>query len=211
MLRLIVRATSVHFGIPIPVKTGGLKSSFKYPPPSTVRGMLESLLGLQRGEFVGDIAIGILRPPGGRGTPLYSNTGEANGKHPRNVLMYAKENKDAPSKPVTLMQPYRHEIFYDVEYQFAVRGPMIEQIRCALRGDVERFGVLSLGTSDNEVYDIVEESVDAQWIVPGTAFPLIVESRVGPKNRQPVMGRFELSPKMEDIPPTAWISYSASN
>ena len=69
MFRYTAKMTSGHYGFPTPTRTGVMKFSSPHPHLSTIRGHLESLMGLQRGEFEGDIALGILGHPSGKGTP----------------------------------------------------------------------------------------------------------------------------------------------
>jgi len=150
-------------------------------------------MGLQRGDFEGDIAFGLVKQPGGKGAPLHLNTAYST----------------IPGWPgiQVAKRPWTWETFYDVEYHVAVRGPLLEHLGQALRGETPRFGVLSLGTSDDEICDIELGEAEAQWIVPGRDFPLIIESQEGRTNRTPKMGRFTLGPRQVAVPEEAWRSF----
>lgn len=199
--RHTVSAVSGHYGYPGMVPSGGLKTSFKYPSPATVRGYLESAMGMERGSFEGDIALGILRAPSGHQTTLRKNHifKSATGEKP-----VGPDGK----KIGALYEPriFSWEVWLDVTYQVAVRGPMADRVRKALQGEGTRYGVLSLGTSDDVVHDTTEEAVPARWVVPGTQFPLIIESKTSFSQVSPTMGRFALSAESLDIPEEAWLS-----
>lgn len=213
-LRHSVHAVSGHYGVPAPVNTLQVKHSFAYVPFSTVYGYLESLMGLNRGEFQGSIAIGVLHPAQGHGKILKKSYVMANLKQPKKTEDDASSEQveDKKLRGVIIPRPIIWETYYDVGYQIAVRGSVetINRLKEALQGNVERFGILSLGTSDDEVYDITTGSEAAYWIVPGKAFLLPVESQEGWGKRTPQYGKFTLSAeKTEAIPEEAWLNLRA--
>lgn len=211
-IRHTARAVSGHYGIPTPVTNMQTKHSFSLAPPSTIRGYIESLMGLSRGEFEGEIAFGVMAPPVGFGKVLRMNTawGNAEGKPDPALGLDAngKPKKTKGESNATLRRPYYWDIYYGMSYQIAVRGPLTERLAAALRGEVERYGILSLGTSEDEVYEVTEEAEEARWVVPGKMFVLPVVSGEGWNKREPLMGRFSLTvDKKVDIPEEAWIKF----
>lgn len=181
-ITLQVHAYSGHYkvpggvGQPIKLTEGGKPffqraPSFPVAPPSTVRGFLESLVGDAPGSFQGKFAYGFLQRPVAHG----------------HILQKAHVWSSSGQKPVTkgisyrmeTVRPILVEVWYDLIYAVRVEGPWEDRIRAALAGEVDRYGVLYLGNSDNiitwlDTYDGEDSSVE--WVVPGTAIPLPVRT-----------------------------------
>jgi len=85
------------------------------------------------------------------------------------------------------------ETLFDLNYRVLVRGSWEPRVHAALEGRVARFGVLSLGESQDIVTWIAEvpEEAPAQWVVPGTQVPLIVRSGRGYDRISPTFGAFD--------------------
>lgn len=179
MIRLDVKALSAHWSLPGAYEALTVRESTEHPSPSTIPGFLESLCGDLFGTFQGEFAYGQVRPPLGHGKILRSDH---------------LGNKSRPTY---------WEIFFDVHYQIAVRGPYERSIREALEGRRTRFGILTLGTSDDEVYHLTESHREADWIVPGHNFPLIVFAPSGYADRTTVFGRFDCE-RSDDVPEQGW-------
>lgn len=196
MIRVSVHAVSGHYRVPGAVEVGGLARSFPVAPPSTVRGFVESLCGLAPGRSEGTrIAYGQLSPPVGQGAVLrldhvWSSSG-AKGK--------TKGAKGEATRPV------RHETWVGVAYQVAIDGPVEPLVHQALAGEVSRYGVLSLGESDDQVWWIAAEVRPARWVVPGQEMALIEVADRGYDRISPVWGQFALSRPAQHVPDDAWL------
>lgn len=94
------------------------------------------------------------------------------------------------------IRPFHIETFFDLTYIVLIKGPQAAKIREAIAGNVERFGVLYLGTSDDAVTWVgeYEGSLEAvQWVVPGTTIPLTITAPYGYGNYSAEYGSFDLN------------------
>jgi len=187
MIHLSVHALRGHYGYPGRVPTMGLRQTAPVPFPTTVKGFLESMCGDPPGCFSGKFAYGQLHEPGGRGkVTQYDHTINTSGK----------------PQP----KPSHWEVLVGVAYQVVVDGDYEDRIRASLGGEVSRFGVLSLGTSDDEVWEIQEAQEPARWVVPGKKYPLIIRAGTSYKERTPKYRKFDLTDFQEVVPDSAWMT-----
>ena len=208
MLSLSVHATSLHAGRPIPPQQGTTSTTTDFPPPSTVKGFLESLAGKERGWFNGRIAVGLLKDPAGRGTSLKKGTYWSNQEGP----VGPNGEKGKPLTHQTTGRTVNWDFLIDVGYRVVVdTTPEHEaQLRQSLRGETDRFGILSLGTSEDEVYMLEEKEVPARWIVEGSQYPLTVTTGDGFDTRTPSYKTFDVQEEPQvEVPLKAWVVYEA--
>lgn len=181
---LIVHGATGHWGLPGQVDQGGFSPSLPMPPLSTVRGFLESLLGLERGGFGGRVAWGWLRRPAGHGwlvrrASVWSSSGNS-----------AKETIRSVSV----------EVWFDWQLVVRVQGKLEDELRSAMRGDRPRYGVLCLGESQDmvQVFEREVSDEDVGWICPvGEEEPgylLPVQSGQGYGSMTTRYGRFAVKP-----------------
>ena len=190
-------AVTGHYRKPGAVETMQTAQSYPFVPLSTCAGALESFCGKEFGDFKAsgsEMAAGWIRRPLGRGTLLRLEQGFANQK--------AQEEDEKKSKEG--WRPIKREALFYMSYRFDVRGPYVELIRRALLGDVDRFGVMSLGDSDDMVDWVCETSKPAEWLIPGNEFllPLRVQ-RSWNKLASELMG-FQFSESLSNPPDNAW-------
>lgn len=194
MITLRVDVVSGHYRVPGQVGQGQTASTYPIAPPSTVVGFLESLCGVESGTLVGDtqVAMGFVRRPQGHGILLRKDHSWASGGI-----------KPTTGGKAENIRAALHETLFFISYRIAVRGPFVERIRAAMAGDVDRYGVLSLGESEDAVDWICEEDGRAEWLVPGSAFTLPVKAGRGYKTINPVFQNFDFIES--DTPPEmAW-------
>jgi len=122
----------------------------------------------------------------------------------RKDKVFHSSNKDPKSRPCYW------EVLFGVEYMVLVESAAYEaRLQEALQGVLPRYGVLSLGTSDDTVWSLTKDTTPAQWIVPGQAIPLIVRPERGYHNLRPQYGYFDLTASQPEAPEEAWFSSSA--
>lgn len=213
MFPMVWYVTSGHYRVPGTVPVMGTTYSFPICPPSTLIGALESLCGDERGAFKASgsqVAFGwAQRQDGSPGRPkgmsnllrvdhVWSNNGvkvDANGH-------YDPDGKDTCEN----RRPTKHQTFYDLVYQVVVKGPYEARLRAALRGEHSRYGVVSLGESENGINWISEDKITpTEWLVPGNRLALPIEAPKEYKTIQPVYRGFALTPTQIDIPTPAWL------
>ena len=188
MYPLLVHAFSGHYKVPGAVDTAGLASSYPVAPVSTARGFLESLAVETPGSFQGRFAYGLLREPSSyghvyRSSHIWSSSGQKGSQIPGHYRLPEEQ------------RPFAIEVFFDMEYVFLVEGPWEEKIRDAVAGKTDRYGVLSLGSSDDPVTHLGEYTgpLDAvKWVVPGNTIPLPVHAPYGYHTVHPTVKVFDL-------------------
>jgi len=189
-IRLHVGALRGHYGFPGRNGIFSVRQTAQVPHVSQIPGFLESACGDELGSFKGRYAYGRVCAPLMQGRLL------------------RKDKVFHGANPDPLGRPCYWEALFGVEYQVVVEGTYVERLRAALRGELPRYGVLSLGTSEDEVWLLKEADKAAEWVTPGKAFPLIVKPQRGYKNRRPQYGFFDLTEFREDIPIEAWFERS---
>lgn len=195
MIRLSVRVVTGHYRVPGTVAVGAVARSFPIAPPSTIVGFLESLIGVERGAGVGRFAYGWEQPPGGQGAILrVDHVWSSSGTKGR-----ARGAKAEATRPV------RHETFVDLAYQIAAEGPWEQQLEAAIDVGAPRFGVLSLGESDDAVWWLHRVDRPAQWVVPGDQMLLIRRSGQGYDRVNPLWAKFALTEMADNVPREAWM------
>lgn len=194
MIRLHVKCVTGHYRVPGAVPTMGVAQSYPMVPPATVRGFVECLSDLQWGNFKGRIAIGRVGAPVTRGKILRSDHVSTQNRKVRKVIDQRR--------------PVHWDIHVDPAYQIAVDSPENEDdIHRALRGESTRYGVLSLGTSEDEVYYLREEEVATEWLVPGKTMVLPIRTYRGCSNPNPEVRFWDFSPQSQRIPDEAWTEF----
>jgi len=199
MISLIVYLMSGHYRKPGTVGNMGHVASYPVAPPSTIIGFLESLCGMESGTFKGSFSYGWVKRPAAMGVILrkdhvWSSSGDSNqGKNP-----YPTDSE--------VLRPVLREMMFDFVLNIMVQGPSEERIRAALRGEVTRYGVLSLGESDNVVSWLQEGQEDAvEWVIPGNRMLLPIKSGRGYDVVNPVYKSFNYSKPCLEPPETAWL------
>ena len=185
MIRLYVETPTGHYRIPGQVGQGEVASTFPVPPPATIKGFLESLTGSTRGSFQGEFAYGRARLPAGYGM-IYQR-----------VHVWASGGIKAKGSLPQQTRTCHVETLIDPAYVILVRGSWEAKVQSALRGDVERYGVLYLGRSADFVTWLDEFKGDLdpiEWIVPGKEIRLITRSGRGYDHINPDYGTFSLRP-----------------
>lgn len=208
MLSLSVHAVSLHAGRPLPPDQGATLTTTDFPPPSTVKGFIESLTGKERGWFRGRVAVGLLKDPGGRGTVLKKGTYWSNARG------VGPDGKPISSDHQSTSRVVNWDFLLDVAYRIVIDGsPEQEEVlRQSLRGEIARYGILSLGTSEDEVYMLNEKEAPARWLVEGQQHPLTVTTGHGFSDRNPVYKTFDLlGEPIVDVPEGAWVSYGTAS
>ena len=197
MLGFTAHLFSGHYRVPGAVANMGTARSFDIAPPSTMMGFFESACG-EVGTFNDSntrFAYGWVRRPAGQGYLL------------RKDHVWVSGTKGYPKSKHEASRPVRHQTFYDMVYQVVVEGSFEERLRRALRGDVERFGVLSLGESSNVVNWTQEGPVvPTEWVVPGRAFALTMKVARGYRNLSPTYRSFGLTAPTSAVPEEAWLT-----
>lgn len=191
---LRVDCWSGAWAVPGPTQNMGRVRSYPIAPPSTIQGFLESLIG-REGPLSWNYAYGWLRQPSAKGEILrtdhvWSSSGLKNdqrGEHTR---------------------PLVHERFYDFSLLVAVSGTREDEIRASLRGEVSRYGNLSLGTSEDlvSVSELDGITQPVEWVVPGNRMALPIRATKGYGNLNPQYRGFSFAIPGTCIPDTAWIS-----
>lgn len=195
MISLDVKAFSGHYKVPGRVPNLLTANTFPTAPVSCVVGMLESFAGQERGSFQvsgSRVAIGRTKKPWGRGEILQQMT--------------TFRNLPGGKGLGTGSAPIRKEILFDLGYRFVVEGDFESCLRLALQGEVQRYGTLYLGRSDDVVTWIDEAEPEAEWLVPGQRFHLPVKTHGFDFQKVlPVYSGFTFSVPATDIPAEAWI------
>lgn len=209
MFAFTVHALSGHYRMP---GATSFAQSYEIAPVSTLVGFLESACG-ETGTFEGRFAYGWSRRPLGRGVLL------------RQCFKQVSNVPGAPKgspKVTEAMTPTKVETWYDMVYQVAVQGPWEEKLRQGFQGNLPRFGVLSLGESENGILNIREDVLnDTEWLVPGHELALPIQPPNSPlKSGTPdkqyttlisPQRMFRLSSPMGEIPEEAWIEWPIPN
>lgn len=189
VLTMRVDAMSGHYKLPGPVKDRYVAASFPIAPPSTMRGFLESNVGSESGTFEGEFAYGWLRRPLGHSRMLRRIQAETSAAKFISV-------RDGKERIGMMARPIFVDTLFDLSYCVMVRGPWVARCREALAGNVERYGVLSLGESTDIVSwvgELPEPPPSVQWVVPGQQMVLPVKSGRGFSNlTDTVFGSFDL-------------------
>lgn len=141
MIVLDVRCHMGVYRVPGSVGMGATSETFREPPPSTIFGFLESLIGEGYGSFRGSIAYGRIRQ---------GKQGEV-GHLLRTRHFILKEGADSA---LSLFRVTFDKVETRPRFVIVVSSDTHEgKIRQALRGETpHRDGVLTLGESLNEVY-----------------------------------------------------------
>ena len=144
---LAVDVISGHYTIPGPTAAGagGLVATFPIAPPSTIRGFLESLCGLNFGDF-NDLSFSY----GYRATP------EGRGQLLRRASVWAST---PPHQTGEVVRPLKFDTFFGLQYWIRVEGAIaVEIVQKALRGNMPRElgGPLFLGESGDLVSSVRE-------------------------------------------------------
>lgn len=198
-VHLEVRALRGHYRVPGAVATMGIVRSYLIAPPSVVLGFIESFCGVERDTFRDGstkIAYGWAedgRPKGYGRIMRKDHVWASGGVKPKSG------GSPETQRPVLL------EVWYDLIYRVSVDGPAALQVRQALRGETSRYGVLSLGESDNLVTWLQEGAGGAEWIVPGNQFQLPIAVPHRYDRLQPKMGGFSFL-ESQVAPEEAWMA-----
>lgn len=186
---MLIELAQAHWNIqPGRVPTLGIRTTSKMPSPTTVRGFLESMCG-DSGVFQGELAYALVKGPIGQGNLLRVS----------NVINSVGE----------ATRPVWWETLFGIQLRIAVRGPYVERAILGMKGELDRYGVLTLGTSYDAVVGVWEnDTIPAQWVVPGMAFPLIVDRTFGFQNQNPTYKMFDLSESLAAPPENAWMDLS---
>lgn len=185
MIRLRVEVVSGHYRVPGQVNADGVVAeapSFPIAPPSTIQGFIESLCGaagLERGSFRGKYAYGMYANPLG-----FSN-------NIQQVHIRSTSYKDTPTK-FEGIRIIRVPRFHDLQYCLLIEGPWEDRVLSALQGDIDRFGILSLGSSSDMVswLDIDTSNEPVSWVTHGGRMRLITKSGRGWDNLSTTYGGF---------------------
>jgi CRISPR-associated Cas5-like protein len=181
MIFIEVKAVSGHYGRPGLPDSLSLKQSFPFAPPSTIQGFIESLCGMGPNSFDGKFCYGVATKPRGKGNFFKLGT------------YWLNEKIDEQQYNIAGVRPITWETYIDPSYIVGIEGPMEEKVKKSLNGEVERFGILSLGTSDDEVYSIkIVENAQCQWIREGGKHILPIESPKGFHERFSNSAKFDL-------------------
>ncbi len=188
MISVLVRVTSGHYRMPGQVEQGGTQTSAPIAPPSCIRGFLESLVGERSGSFRGSFAYGYAEPPRGHGFLL---------RRAHVLRSYSKVKGEPTGSGIEGIRTVSVETYLDLSYRILVRGDWETRVLAALAGDVERFGVLSLGESQDLVVWIEKVPIEtpARWVIPGTMMTLITASGRGFDRISAKYGTFDFGPE----------------
>lgn len=193
---LLVEAASGHYRVPGQVKSGA--SCFPIAPPSTIQGFLESLMGLASGTFPGSFSYGQVGDFQGFGVLL------------RRAHVWSSSNKvkiGNVTHKFEVSRPIHIPTYFGCTYVIAVKdvGDLLDR---ALKGDVDRFGILSLGESDDVVTWLQQIGTlpeDISWVEEGGTVALPVKSGRGYTNLNAVYGQFNIKSETG-----TWFSPTAS-
>ena len=198
MLLLAVDTFTGHYGRPGAVKQGQTHTTLPFPPPSTIRGFLESLGGMNRGELKGEFAYAVKSAPWGAGTILRRDHVWTSGM-PNDPW---SKNRKGENYRVTGVRMH-----FLPSYYVAYKGSQEDVLRSAVAGKVKRSGVLSLGTGDNAVTALSEVSFptsrEALWIVRGDEFRLTVHTTETAHRMEGRWASFALCPSTT-LPSAGW-------
>jgi len=145
------------------------------------------------------MALGWIRRPVGRGALLRREQGFAN---PQEKIHFTDSGRVIKEN----WRPVIREVLFLPVYRCDIRGPYVELIRKALKGEVDRHSVLSLGDSDDMVDWICETDKPAEWLIPGNEFILPVRVHRSWDRLGPVTKGFQLSETRMTPPDEAWIT-----
>lgn len=187
MLRFHVACERGHYGFPGRNGSFSQRATAPVPHVSTVRGFMESICGDELGTFQGRYAYGRVHLPKMMGR------------------IFRKDSVPPRQKKEQASRPCYWNVLFGVAYQVIVEGEYEDRLRLGLKGELSRYGILSLGTSDDVVWLLREYAREAQWVVPGQAFPLVVEPQRGYTNLRPKYGYFDLTPHQLEPPSNAWV------
>lgn len=193
---LRVDAMTGHYRMPGQANLMQTVRTFPVVPYSTVRGFVESLLGMEWMTLRGiRLAIGVRQPPRGRGDVFRKDHAWAS---------------DGVGDKGEMIRPVHRETLFFPSYRIGVEGDSqtINNLRAALRGEVDRYGLLYLGESEDLVDWVGEETGSAKWLVPGVEIALPVRTVRGWDNLNSTYGRFNLV-EAEAPPPEAWVNPDA--
>lgn len=200
MISLRVETMTGHYRVPGNVDNMGNAPTFPIAPPSTIRGFIESLCGKERGWFTGKVAYGWLGRDGeGVFEPL------ASGSLLRKAHVWSSSGMKGPGKTKygQVTRPIHVHTMFDLHYRILIDADEEQEqvIRAALRGEVDRYGVLSLGESDDVVSWMAEDVSDTpvRWVVSGHMMPLPVKSGQGYNNINPTIKMFDYGDEPEFI------------
>lgn len=199
MLSLRVETMTGHYRVPGNVDTMGNAPTFPIAPPSTIRGFIESLCGKERGWFTGKVAYGWLVGESGDFGPVIS------GSLTRKAHVWSSSGRKGPGKTRygQVVRPIRVHTMFDLHYRILIDADEEQErvIRAALRGEVDRYGVLSLGESDDVVSWMAEDPSDTpvKWVVGGLLMPLSVKSGQGYNTINPTIKTFDYGDEPEFI------------
>jgi hypothetical protein len=105
-------------------------------------------------------------------------------------------------------RPIHVPTLFHPRYHICIRGSSEQEavIREALKGNVDRYGILSLGESDDVVTWMTETPLDSptEWVVEGSTIPLTVRSATGFNTYAPEVRSFQFGDQPH------WISFSDS-
>lgn len=191
-------AITGHYRKPGAVETMQTAQCYPFVPLSTCAGALESFCGKEFGDFRAsgsEVAAGWIRRPLGRGTLLRLEQGFANPKG---------EVPEGAKKSTEGWRPIKREMLFYMTYRFDVRGSYAGRIRRALQGDVDRYGVLSLGDSDDMVDWVAETTQPAEWLIPGNEFLLPLRVNRSWNKLAPELMGFQFSEPLSTPPNNAW-------
>lgn len=198
MISLYVETTTGHYRVPGNVSNLCEAPVFPIAPPSTVRGFIESLCGRERGWFEGEVAYGWLEEPLGQGTLLRTN-------HAWSSSGAVSKTNPHGNKTGSMTRPIHVSKVFRPRYHICIRASEEQEavIREALKGNVPRSGVLSLGESDDMVSWMREVNMDAptKWVVEGGDMPLTTHTDRGYHRHNPTTQQFQFGDK------PYWISY----
>lgn len=197
MIALHVEVTSGHYGYPGVTQNLGLKYSAPVPHPSTIQGFLESLMGMKWQTLKGRFAYGVKQAPVGRAEVLRTvhTLMSIAATQPR-----GKEHRNEGTRVSKV------EKWFWPQYTIVYEGPLESTLRASLKGEVERFGTVYLGESDDLV-DVVAETDDltARWVVPGTSTLLTVKTKHGFSDLKPEYKAFDLG-EPGPLAASAWLT-----
>lgn len=206
MIRFFAQTLSGHYRVPGSSSTLAVIRTFPIAPPSTVVGFLESMVGEESGAFRASesrFAFGWVQRPRGRGEILRTDHVWATGQVLSGNADPQKQKRHGAA--MEGQRPTKRETLFHMEYQFAVDGPFEDLIHKGIAGDVSRYGVLSLGESEDAIGWLDEGSKDAEWLIPGSRFALPVVAPKGYGILNPTYRGFDFSPPQKEVPDEAWL------
>lgn len=204
MMYLHVDVDSGHYRRPGNVSNLQVQQTFPFPPPSGIKGFVESLCGIYQSDPAKTrYAIGRVGGPWGHGLILR----KAHVWCPDGVKINKKgDKKGEVGEGGEAIRPVSVDTIFKVSYQIGVDGELEALVRKALKGEVDRTGILYLGESDNLVYWLVEEERAAEWLIPGDKWPLPIKTQRGYDKVRPTYRTFGLSGAMPTPPSEAWLT-----